>query len=70
MADDPRIHATDHPLTAARGAAGLTVDQLARIADLEPTLLRAIEARRHRPTLGELNTLALALRVNLVDLRE
>ncbi|MDP3339689.1 helix-turn-helix transcriptional regulator [Frigidibacter sp.] len=70
MHDDRRLYRPDHPLTAARGAAGLSVEQLARIADFEPTVVRAIETRCHRPTLGELNALAQVLRVKIVDLRE
>jgi len=70
MPDDRHTHPTDHPLTAARGAAGLTVEQLARIADFEPTVVRAIEMRCHRPTLAELDALAQVLRVKIVDLRE
>lgn len=70
MPHDRMLHATKHPLTAARDAAGLTVEQLARIAEFEPAVLQAIEARCHRPTLGELNALAQVLRVKIVDLRE
>jgi len=70
MPDDRHTHPTAHPLTAVRGAAGLTVEQLARIADFEPTVVRAIETRCHRPTLAELDALAQVLRVKIVDLRE
>ena len=71
MPDDRRPHhQTDHPLTAARGAAGLSIEQLARIADFEPSVLREIETRRHRPTLGQLTALAQVLRVRITDLRE
>lgn len=70
MPDDRMIHSTLHPLTAARGAAGLSLEQLARIAEFEPDVLSAIETRDRRPTLSELNALARALRLRIVDLRE
>lgn len=70
MPDDRVTTLAAHPLTVARSAAGLSVEQLARIADLEPSVLTAIETRRQRPTLSELNLLAQALRLRIVDLRE
>jgi DNA-binding XRE family transcriptional regulator len=63
-----RLHAGEHPVAVFRDLRGMTRDELAAAAEVEPSFIAAIETFEREGTIRQLLAIARVLRVDLDDL--
>jgi transcriptional regulator with XRE-family HTH domain len=63
-----RLHAGEHPVAVFRELRGMTPDELAAVADVDPGLIEAVETFEQEGSIRPLLAIARALQVDLDDL--